>query len=149
MPDTTPPVATEREVLAELVACKDLKTTAAAIETSGSWSAVHRQREMLEQYRHRKAIAWDLARALLAQPRDEAKELRQFLQAANENTQKWKARAQGNEALLRQALGDLDSVMRMVRDRCLSEHLGYHVAYWDTKIADNAALRARLEGTKP
>jgi hypothetical protein len=56
----------------ELLRLKDLKTDANAIETSGSWSAVHRRDGMLAEYRAKKGDAWDaLRRALNALPAGE------------------------------------------------------------------------------
>lgn len=53
--------------LRELIRLKDLKTDAEAINTSGSWSAVHRRDAMLAEYRAKKGEAWDAARRALTE----------------------------------------------------------------------------------
>jgi hypothetical protein len=53
--------------LRELLRLKDLKTDAEAINTSGSWEAVHRQRDMRAEYEKTKPLAWDAARRALTQ----------------------------------------------------------------------------------
>lgn len=59
---------TDRAVTAlrELIRLKDLKTDAEAINTSGSWDAAHRRRDMLAEYREKKGEVWDAARRALA-----------------------------------------------------------------------------------
>jgi len=49
----------------ELLRLKDLKTDAEAIETSGSWSAVHRRDAMLAEYVLKRGAAWDALRRAL------------------------------------------------------------------------------------
>lgn len=53
--------------LRELLRLKDLKTDADMIDTSGSWEAVHRQRDMRAEYKKAKPLAWDAARRALTQ----------------------------------------------------------------------------------
>jgi hypothetical protein len=65
--DSQPTVFTSNLVAAarELLRLKDLKTDANAINTSGSWEAVHRREAMLEEYRTKKGEAWDALRRAL------------------------------------------------------------------------------------
>lgn len=59
----------EREALAELVACQDLKEQAdynlLYAQTTGSLDL---GKKLTEEYRHRKGAAWAAARAALAAP---------------------------------------------------------------------------------
>lgn len=55
-----------RLALLELVRLKDLKTDAEAINTSGDWGAVRRQRAMLAEHDAKKGEAWDAARRALS-----------------------------------------------------------------------------------
>jgi hypothetical protein len=62
------PVETSGDVVAaarELLRLKDLATDAEAIETSGSWDAVHRRDAMFAEYRAKKGAAWDALRRAL------------------------------------------------------------------------------------
>lgn len=49
----------------ELLRLKDLKTDAEAMETSGSWSAVHRRNAMLAEHEAKKGEAWHALRRAL------------------------------------------------------------------------------------
>lgn len=61
----------------ELLRLKDLKTDANAIETSGSWNAVHQRDAMLAEHNAKAPPAWDaLRRALHELPVETTTELR-------------------------------------------------------------------------